>query len=430
MKVSRYPGRDSWGELLRRPELEREGLKENVLSILKAVKERGDEALREFTMRFDGVEVKEFLIDEERIKSSGKLLSASLKKAIRKAAANIRKFHASQIEGPKKIKIHTGVTAWRKSVAIDMVGLYIPGGSAPLFSSVLMLGIPAKIAGCRDIIICTPPGKDGTVDPAILFASKIAGIRKIYKIGGAQAIAAMAYGTESIGRVYKIFGPGNQFVTCAKQLVQQDGVAIDMPAGPSEVAVLADKTAIPAFIAADLISQAEHGTDSQAMLVTDSERIIDAVQQELAEQMKVLPRQEIASKALDNGRMILVNDMKEGLEMLNQYAPEHLIIVCRKASMLIKGVTNAGSVFIGNYSCESLGDYASGPNHTLPTNGYAKAYSGVSVDSFVKKITFQEVTKAGIRELGPTVVEMADGEGLKGHAEAVRKRVQSSMSKV
>jgi histidinol dehydrogenase len=354
-------------------------------------------------------------------------VSPELEAAMRTAYENIYNFHWTQKEEVKAVETTPGVTCWRRSVGIEKVGLYIPGGSAPLFSTVLMLGIPAKIAGCREVILCTPPGRDGKVNEAVLFAARMCGIRKVFKTGGAQAIAAMAYGTESIPKVNKIFGPGNQYVTCAKQLVQKDGVAIDMPAGPSEVAVLADDAAVPAFVAADLLSQAEHGADSQVLLVTDSEALVDEVLKEVKAQMNVLPRKEIAVKALENSKAIVVKDVREGIELLNEYAPEHLIINCRDSAGLAEQVINAGSVFLGNYTPESAGDYASGTNHTLPTNGYAKAYSGVSLDSFVKKITFQEITKEGITQLGNTIEEMAKAEGLNAHANAVTIRIRKNV---
>ena len=350
----------------------------------------------------------------------------SLKTAIQLAKENIEKFHLSQLQKMERIETMPGVWCWRKSVGIENVGIYIPGGTAPLFSTVLMLGIPAKIAGCKNIILCTPPNNDkGEVHPAIIYAATLVGVTHIYTVGGVQAIAAMAYGTATIPKVHKIFGPGNQYVTAAKQLVQQSGVAIDMPAGPSEVCVWADDSAIPSFVAADLLSQAEHGVDSQVLLVASNEKIVENVQAELAVQLAQLPRKDIAAKALENSKAIIIENKLEALELINQYAPEHLIMSIENAEIVAEKVVNAGSVFIGNYSPESVGDYASGTNHTLPTNGYANAYSGVSVDSFVKKITFQQLTKEGIASLAPTVIEMAIAEGLQAHAQAVAIRLNN-----
>jgi histidinol dehydrogenase len=362
-------------------------------------------------------------VTEKEINQAVKGLDVELKASIQLAAANIRRFHQAQHQAGENIETMPGVRCWRKAVGIEKVGLYIPGGSAPLFSTLLMLAIPATIAGCRDIILCTPPQKDGTVHPAILFAAFVAGVKRIFKVGGVQAIAAMAYGTQSIPQVYKIFGPGNQYVTIAKQLAQQEGVAIDMPAGPSEVCVLADDTAEPAFIAADLLSQAEHGPDSQVFFVTTSKTLVPKVQQALQEQIALLPRKALAELSLSNSRAIVLSDMKDAMEMVNAYAPEHLILCCAEAEALAEQVVNAGSVFIGNYSPESVGDYASGTNHTLPTNGFARAYSGVSVDSFVKKITFQQLSKEGLLGIGKAVMTMAEAEGLSGHARAVSVRI-------
>jgi histidinol dehydrogenase len=387
------------------------------------VKLRGDSAVKRYTREFDGVILRKLEVTEKEINQAVKGLDVELKASIQLAAANIRRFHQAQHQAGENIETMPGVRCWRKAVGIEKVGLYIPGGSAPLFSTLLMLAIPATIAGCRDIILCTPPQKDGTVHPAILFAAFVAGVKRIFKVGGVQAIAAMAYGTQSIPQVYKIFGPGNQYVTIAKQLAQQEGVAIDMPAGPSEVCVLADDTAEPAFIAADLLSQAEHGPDSQVFFVTTSKTLVPKVQQALQEQIALLPRKALAELSLSNSRAIVLSDMKDAMEMVNAYAPEHLILCCAEAEALAEQVVNAGSVFIGNYSPESVGDYASGTNHTLPTNGFARAYSGVSVDSFVKKITFQQLSKEGLLGIGKAVMTMAEAEGLSGHARAVSVRI-------
>ncbi|MGN6417638.1 MAG: histidinol dehydrogenase, partial [Pseudobacter sp.] len=351
------------------------------------------------------------------------LLPAELKQAIHTARENITRFHEKQLSAPEIIETMPGIRCWRKSVGIEKVGLYIPGGSAPLFSTILMLGVPASLAGCREIVLCSPPDAKGKLHPAILFAAKSVGVTKVFRIGGVQAIGAMTYGTASVPKVYKIFGPGNQYVTCAKQLVQQEGLAIDMPAGPSEVAVYADETAPPAYIAADLLSQAEHGADSQVLLVTCSDKVLKDVEAAVAEQLAALPRKDIAAKALENSKLILMRNESDAMDLLNEYAAEHLILSCENAEALSTQVINAGSVFIGNYSPESVGDYASGTNHTLPTNGYARAYSGVSVDSFVRKITFQQLTSEGLHRIGNTVIEMAEAEGLQAHANAVRVRL-------
>jgi histidinol dehydrogenase len=387
------------------------------------VKLRGDSAVKRYTREFDGVILRKLEVTEKEINQAVKGLDVELKASIQLAAANIRRFHQAQHQAGENIETMPGVRCWRKAVGIEKVGLYIPGGSAPLFSTLLMLAIPATIAGCKEIVLCTPPQKDGTVHPAILFAAFVAGVKRIFKVGGVQAIAAMAYGTQSIPQVYKIFGPGNQYVTIAKQLAQQEGVAIDMPAGPSEVCVLADDTAEPAFIAADLLSQAEHGPDSQVFFVTTSKTLVPKVQQALQEQIALLPRKALAELSLSNSRAIVLSDMKDAMEMVNAYAPEHLILCCAEAEALAEQVVNAGSVFIGNYSPESVGDYASGTNHTLPTNGFARAYSGVSVDSFVKKITFQQLSKEGLLGIGKAVMTMAEAEGLSGHARAVSVRI-------
>ena len=423
MQVIQQPGRSSWPALVQRPTASFQQLEKPVRKVMAAVQQRGDAAVKKYTREFDGVTLRKLEVTEKEINQAVKGLDADLKVSIQIAAANIRRFHEAQHQAGENIETMPGVRCWRKAVGIEKVGLYIPGGSAPLFSTLLMLAIPATIAGCREIVLCTPPQKDGTVHPAILFAAHVAGVKRIFKVGGVQAVAAMAYGTESIPQVYKIFGPGNQYVTIAKQLAQQEGVAIDMPAGPSEVCVLADDTAEPSFVAADLLSQAEHGPDSQVFFVTTSKTLVPKVQQALQEQLEALPRKALAAQSLANSRAIVLEDMEEAMELVNAYAPEHLIICCAEAERLAEQVVNAGSVFIGNYSPESVGDYASGTNHTLPTNGFARAYSGVSVDSFVKKITFQQLSKEGLLGIGKAVVTMAEAEGLSAHARAVSVRV-------
>jgi histidinol dehydrogenase len=425
MKVIEYPARKDWNQILKRPVLDNAALEITIAAILQEVKKSGDKAVIDFTWKFDKVKVDSLLVSEEEFKKAKEEVSQDLKEAIKTAYGNIEKFHLSQKEEEKKTETIPGVLCWRKSVAISKVGIYIPGGTAPLFSTILMLGIPAKIAGCEEIVLCTPPDKEGKINKAILYTADVLGIRKVYKAGGAQAIAAMAYGTESISKVYKIFGPGNQYVTAAKQMVSKEGIAIDMPAGPSEVAVLADVHCKPSFVAADLLSQAEHGVDSQAILVSDNKSVIDKVKIEVAGQLNQLPRKEIASKALENSLYILVKDLDEGMDLLNEYAPEHLILQVANADHLASKVINAGSVFIGAYSPEAAGDYASGTNHTLPTNGYAKAYSGVSLDSFIKKITFQKLSKEGIQKLGPAIEIMAESEGLFAHKNAVSLRIKA-----
>lgn len=424
MKIIKYSGAQSIEKIILRPGIESDKLEETVAGILKSVKMSGDDALYNYSLTFDKVKLKSLLVSDEELSSAEKQIPLELKKAIKLAKKNIAKFHSAQIETSKLIETATGVVCWRKSVGIEKVGLYIPGGSAPLFSTLLMLGIPAKLAGCKEIIVCTPPDKNGKINDVILYTASLLGITKLFKVGGAQAIAAMAYGTESIPKVYKIFGPGNQYVTCAKQLVSQKGTAIDMPAGPSEVAILADKTCNPAYVAADLLSQAEHGADSQVILVSNNEKVIQKIITEINLQVKDLPRQDTAKRALDNSSAILVKNTVEGMNILNEYAPEHLIIACKDYKKISKLVINAGSVFLGNYSCESAGDYASGTNHTLPTNGHAKAFSGVSLDSFVKKITFQEISKKGIENIGPAIERMAEAEGLQAHKNAVSIRLK------
>ena len=423
MNIYNNPVESQWAEITSRPTMDNTILFENVGKILADVKKGGDRAVRKFSKKFDGITQKKIKISDKEIKKGIASVPDALKNAIHVASDNIRAFHSLQIEKFPKIETTKGVECWRKSVGIERVGIYIPGGSAPLFSTVLMLGIPAQIAGCKDVILCTPPSKDGMVHPAILYSASLVGISEIYACGGAQAIAAMAYGTESIKKVNKIFGPGNQYVTAAKQLVQLEGTAIDMPAGPSEVCVLADESSIPSFIAADLLSQAEHGPDSQVLLVTTSQKILNDTIDQLTLQLKSLPRNQIAQKALENSRAVLLENMDDALLLVNAYAAEHLIIASNNAEQIAEKITNAGSVFLGNLTPESAGDYASGTNHTLPTNGYARAYSGVSVDSFVRKITFQKITQEGILNLGPTIIEMAQAEQLDAHANAVKIRL-------
>ena len=423
MQVIHYPQRKDWDELLKRPSQDFTAVKATTQSILNDVKQRGDAALIEYTKRFDQIELSSLTVEEEEWQSAS-TINNDLKDAIQLAIKNVRLFHAAQQQPVEKIETMPGVVCWRKSVAIDKIGLYIPGGTAPLFSTLIMLGVPAMIAGCKEIMLCTPPQKNGCIHPAVLYAAQQIGISKVYKVGGAQAIAAMAYGTETIDKVYKIFGPGNQYITCAKMMVNAEGIAIDMPAGPSEVAVLADASANADFIAADLLSQAEHGKDSQVMLVATDENIIAKTLGALKVQLNALPRKEIAVDALKNSKAILVNDLDEAVEMTNEYAPEHLIISCHNAEIIAEQVTNAGSVFLGNYSPESVGDYASGTNHTLPTNGFAKSYSGVSLDSFYKKITFQQLTKQGLQNIGNAVTTLAGAEGLQAHANAVLIRLK------
>jgi len=422
MKIVRYPEKDKLGEILQRPTLDVKFLERTVANILADVRDNGDAALRHCARHFDKVELDDFLVTGDEFLEADELVSQGIKDAIDVAKENIEKFHAVADEKPNVIETTPGVFCWKKSVPIEKVGLYVPAGSAPLFSTVLMLAIPAKLAGCREIVVASPPNLDGKIDPVTLYAAKLCGATKVFKVGGAQAIGAMAYGTETVPRVYKIFGPGNQFVTEAKLQVLRSGVAIDMPAGPSEVAVLANETCVPAFVAADLLSQAEHGPDSQVVLVSTSEVVIDEALAEVNRQIELLPRKTIAAAAIRNSTAILVNTIDEGVEILNDYAPEHLIIATSDADAVAEKIANAGSVFIGNYSCESAGDYASGTNHTLPTGGAARAYSGVSVASFTKKITFQRLTADGVRNLGPTIETMAAAEGLDAHKNAVAIR--------
>lgn len=423
------PPKKEWSGVLQRPVLDAQNLLPKVQEVLDAIREKGDEAVKSYTLSFDQVNISSLQLSDEQIHQMASLLDPQVKKAIEVAKTNIEKFHQTQLQKVEKIETMPGVWCWRKSVGIEKVGIYIPGGTAPLFSTVLMLGIPAKIAGCKEIILCTPPNKDGKIHPAIAYAAALIGIKNIYTIGGVQAIGAMAFGTESVPKVHKIFGPGNQFVTAAKQLVQQYGTAIDMPAGPSEVCVWADETAVPEFVAADLLSQAEHGADSQVLLVASQESIVVQVQHALQEQLAILPRMEFAEKALANSTAIVMTQTENALELINEYAPEHLILSIQNAELMAEKVWNAGSVFIGNFSPESVGDYASGTNHTLPTNGYAKAYSGVSVDSFVKKITFQQLTERGLTNIAQTVIDMAKAESLDAHAQAVQIRVDNINNK-
>ena len=417
------PDKSQWQEILKRPVMNTENLFDTVRSVIDRVKEEGDPAVLDYEEKFDKVVLASLAVSEEEQQEAENLVSEDLKAAIRLAKQNIETFHAAQRFEGKKVQTQPGVTCWQKAVAIEKVGLYIPGGTAPLFSTVLMLAVPARIAGCKEIVLCTPPGRDGKVHPAVLFAAKVAGVNRIFKAGGIQAIAAMAYGTESVPKVYKIFGPGNQYVTAAKQLVSLRDVAIDMPAGPSEVEVLADETANPIFVAADLLSQAEHGVDSQAILITTSVELQQAVKVEVERQLALLPRKEIAEKSLANSKLIVVDSMTEAIELTNAYAPEHLIIETEDYLSVAERIVNAGSVFLGSLTPESAGDYASGTNQTLPTNGYAKAYSGVSLDSFIRKITFQEIKPEGLNIIGPAIELMAANEQLDAHKNAVSVRL-------
>ena len=430
MKVFNEPKRNEWASIIERPSIDAAQLNDNVRNIIDDVIAGGDAAIKKITLQFDRVSINELKVTAEKIAAAENLLTPGLKTAIQLAKVNIEIFHNSQIQKVERIETMPGVWCWRKSVGIEKVGIYIPGGSAPLFSTVLMLGIPAKIAGCKEIILCTPPNEQGEINPAILYAASLVGVTAIYSVGGAQAIAAMAYGTATIPKVHKIFGPGNQYVTAAKQLVQQNGIAIDMPAGPSEVCVWADENAIPSFVAADLLSQAEHGPDSQVILVANNKEIVSAIQLEIDLQLSALPRKDFATKALANSKAIILSNQDQAIDLINAYAPEHLILSVDNALQIADKIMNAGSVFIGNYSPESVGDYASGTNHTLPTNGYAKAYSGVSLDSFVKKITFQQLTERGLMNIAPTVIEMAEAEGLQAHSNAVSVRLNLIKSKL
>ena len=425
MKKILYPQPNEWAELLKRPVMNMETLRGTVNEVLDRIKAEGDKAVLDYEERFDKVKLESLAVSEAEMMEAEALVPIELKAAILMAQKNIHTFHAAQKFEGKKVETVPGVTCWQKAVAIEKVGLYIPGGTAPLFSTVLMLATPAKIAGCKEIVLCTPPNKEGKVNPAILYAAQVAGVSKIFKAGGVQAIGAMAYGTESVPKVYKIFGPGNQYVMAAKQQVSLHDVAIDMPAGPSEVEVLADETANPTFVAADLLSQAEHGVDSQAVLITTSAALQQAVKAEVERQLALLPRKEIAEKSLENSKLIVVNSMDEAIEMTNAYAPEHLIIETANYMEVAAKVVNAGSVFLGSLTPESAGDYASGTNHTLPTNGYAKAYSGVSLDSFIRKITFQEILPEGLRRIGPAIEVMAANEQLDAHKNAVTERLKT-----
>lgn len=420
MKIIPFPKKSEWPALLARPTQSMAKIEKAVAPILEKVRQEGDTALRELALKFDKIELQEIAMPQATVEVAETQLSDELKAAIRQAYTNIRAFHEAQHQPIQKVETMPGVMCWRKSVGIEKVGLYIPGGSAPLFSTVLMLGVPAQLAGCKEVVLCTPSDH-----PAILYAAKLVGITKIFRIGGAQAIAAMAYGTESVPKVYKIFGPGNQYVTAAKMLLAKEGIAIDMPAGPSEVAIYVDKTAIPAFVAADLLSQAEHGEDSQVLLVSTDKKLLASINLALMTQLEALPRKDIARKAIENSKAILVENDEDAIDLLNEYAAEHLILSVANAEVVSEKIINAGSIFLGNYTPESCGDYASGTNHTLPTNGHARAYSGVSLDSFVKKITVQHITEEGIRNIGATVEEMAEAESLHAHKRAVSLRLNN-----
>lgn len=417
------PAKELWPQVCKRPVQDYTGISSAIQRIISDVAKNGDVALKKYTQKFDGAKLDELQVKDEEFETAGRNIDPTLKKAIQNAKENILKFHSTQKESIQKTEISKGITCWRESRAIETVGLYIPGGSAPLFSTVLMLGIPAMIAGCKKVILCTPCNREGKINDAILVAAKLCNISRVYKIGGAQAIAALAYGTETIPKVLKIFGPGNQFVTAAKQMVQ-DITAIDMPAGPSEVLVIADETCNPDFVAADLLAQAEHGPDSQVILLTTKIEICKAVEKEITRQLKTLPRKEIIKKALEHCRLVTMSSLNEAIALSNYYAPEHLILACKITDNLLQQITNAGSVFIGNYSPESAGDYASGTNHTLPTNGYAAMYSGVSLDSFYKKITFQKLSQTGLKSLANTITTMAEAEGLQAHSNSVKVRIK------
>ena len=425
MNIIKFPAREDWAKIVERPHLDVSELNQTVSSVLNDVRQRGDEAVKGYELKFDHVDLSTLAVSDDEMREAEGLVSQDLKDAIALAHQNIKLFHESQRFTGKKVETQPGVTCWQKAVPIEKVGLYIPGGTAPLFSTVLMLATPAKIAGCREIVLCTPPDREGRVNPAILVAARIAGVSRIFKAGGVQAIGAMAYGTESIPKVYKIFGPGNQYVMAAKQQVSLDEVAIDMPAGPSEVCVIADETANAEFVAADLLSQAEHGIDSQVLLITTSESKLEEIHQQVDKQLEKLPRKELASKALENSCYVLVRDYDEMMELTNLYAPEHLVIQTANYEQLAEKVVNAGSVFLGKYACESAGDYASGTNHTLPTHGYATAYNGVNLDSYCRKITFQHLTEEGIRHIGRAVELMAEAEQLDAHKNAMTVRIKS-----
>ncbi|HZF64243.1 MAG TPA: histidinol dehydrogenase [Chitinophagaceae bacterium] len=425
MKIVLNPEKKDWAELLKRPYSDNTAILELVTEIIATVKEKGDAALHEYSKKFTGASLVSFQVTVNELNTAADLVPKSLKAAIQQAKTNIETFHKAQFSPVEVIETSPGISCWRKGIPIEKIGLYIPGGTAPLFSTVLMLAVPAQLAGCKEIVLCTPANENGEVHPAILFTAQLCGVQQIFKLGGAQAIAAMAFGSETVPQVYKIFGPGNQYVTAAKQIVQTHGIAIDMPAGPSEVCVLCDETAVPEFVAADLLSQAEHGTDSQVLLVSTNKAIVEKVLTQLQAQMEKLPRKEIATAAVQNSKAIVIDDINVAIELVNEYAAEHLILSCENAEVVAEEITNAGSVFIGNYSPETVGDYASGTNHTLPTNGYAKAFSGVSVDSYLKKITYQKLSQEGLRNISKTVVAMAEAEGLQAHANAVRVRVTS-----
>ncbi len=424
MKIYYNPQRELWPQILQRPVLDVSGLHDTVRDILTEIRQNGDSALRKYTLKFDGVAPEQFLVSEDELNAASNETDPGLKKAIELAAENITRFHTAQKTGRITVETLPGVRCWQKAVPIEKVGLYVPGGTAPLFSTVLMLALPAHVAGCREIILCTPPGKDGKINPAILFAAKFAGVKKVFKLGGVQAIGAMAYGTSTVPKVSKIFGPGNQYVTAAKQLVSMTDVAIDMPAGPSEVMVVADDTAHPAFVAADLLSQAEHGADSQVVLVTDSSALTETITAQINLQLDKLPRKEFANQSLANSIAIVMENEQDRVDLMNAYAPEHLILSVDGYHDLAEKIVNAGSVFLGHYTPESAGDYASGTNHTLPTNGWATTYSGVNLDSFMKKITFQELSKQGLKTIGPAVQTMAAAELLDGHKNAVTVRLR------
>lgn len=423
MIIIKNPSKEQWPSIVERPHLDVSQLNATVAGVLGDIKEHGDEAVKRYEEKFDHVRLSTLAVSQEEMDEAEQLVSPELKEALVLAHHNIAKFHENQRFVGEKVETATGVTCWQKSVAIERVGLYIPGGTAPLFSTVLMLATPAKIAGCKEIVLCTPPNREGKVHPAILMAARIAGVSKIFKAGGVQAIGAMAYGTESVPKVYKIFGPGNQFVMAAKQQVSLHDVAIDMPAGPSEVCVVADETSNPSFVAADLLSQAEHGFDSQVILITTSEKTLAEVQAEVAAQLERLPRKDMAATSLDNSKFVLVSNKEEAMALCNTYAPEHLILATSDYAELSEKVVNAGSVFLGSYACESAGDYASGTNHTLPTHGYAVAYNGVNLDSYCRKVTFQHLTEEGVRQIGRAVVTMAENEQLEAHANAMRIRL-------
>lgn len=425
MNIIKYPAREDWAKIVERPHLDVSELNQTVSAVLNDVRQRGDEAVKGYELKFDHVDLSELAVSKEEMDEAEQLVSDELKEAIRLAHHNIKVFHESQRFTGKKVETQPGVTCWQKAVAIEKVGLYIPGGTAPLFSTVLMLATPARIAGCSEIVLCTPPSRDGKVNPAILMAARVAGVSKIFKIGGVQAIGAMAYGTESVPKVYKIFGPGNQYVMAAKQQVSLHAVAIDMPAGPSEVCVVADDTCNVEFVAADLLSQAEHGIDSQVFLITTSQKVIDDVQEAVSRQLNLLPRKEIAEKTLENSTLVLVSDLDEAIDLTNAYAPEHLILQTENYMELAEKVINAGCVFLGQYACESAGDYASGTNHTLPTHGYATTYSGVNLDSYQRKVTFQHLTEDGVRNIGRAVELMAEAEQLDAHKNAMSVRINT-----